>query len=77
MSVRAVPEARIKSLMVYEMFNCPAEEKWLRRHMIEKAGMEIAAKLFEFNKVLIKECKNGCVLFLKIEVIVPEGPPNE
>lgn len=51
-------------------------EKELREIMIRNAGLELASKLFEFNKVLIKKMDDDITYQLVIDVIVPESQSN-
>lgn len=78
MHIRRVLEARIKTLRAYHTLyrNPGMSEKELREIMIRNAGLELASKLFEFNKVLIKKMDDDITYQLVIDVIVPESQSN-
>lgn len=74
------PEDRIKTLetiLSYDKeFVSVAGQDHVRMLMCEQMGLELGRKLFEFNKVTIKEDGDRLVFHAKIEVIVPYGPPK-
>lgn len=79
-ALRKVPESRIKLLTSYQVYEFRAyvsnEEAFIREHMIKEIGLEIARKLFKFNKVLITRDDNKMIYQSSIEVIVPPCPPS-
>lgn len=67
---RSVPENRIVRLDLYKSLSSNSTNET----MIREIGMEIAKKLFEFDKILIREVDDINQLWGCIEIIVPETP---
>ena len=77
---RKVPEHRIKVLetiqSVRDIYGFPGATEAITEELIRGAGLELAKKLIEHHKVK-KTVKNGeLTLHFRVEVIVPEGPPE-
>lgn len=77
-NMRQISEDRIKRLELTQCWTFQAhvanEDKFIRDHMIERMGQEIAQKLYEFNKVIIQHDGGSHMHRAIIEVIVPTTP---
>lgn len=76
--LRQIPEERIKMLRLYRHHHehWAIDEESVRKEMVRDMGIEIAQKLFEFNKVLIQQRETSLTYIAELEVIVPKGAPE-
>jgi hypothetical protein len=83
MGYRLVLEDRIKRLSITTIETAEVPEEYIDQYIVNELGREIAVKLAEYKKLLIKRRKadlpfdfGGLEVRVTLDVIVPDAPPS-